>query len=156
MPYVDAKNERFATTARDRVVVGDLFDHPIIVVPIKTLGRWYGSISRAVVDRGVRLPELAITCAELRTAGERSYVFVTLWDDEKPYSPKHIYDCTRSCLALAAREKLATLAFPFLGGNEGRKFLGAMEQAVDDAMDDCAEAELAMPDVVFVTDHELV
>jgi hypothetical protein len=30
-----------------------------------------------------------------------------------------------------------------------------MEQAVDDAMDECADAEIEMPEVVFVTDRML-
>ena len=156
MAFSAAKLERYAALGRERLRTGDLFEHPVVVVPIKTKGRWYGSISRAVVGKGVQLPELALGCAEYRALeGGRAYLFVALWNDENTYSPALIYECTGACLRLAARHALELVAFPLLGGNQGHRFIGAMELAVDDAMDECAEAELAMPEVIFVTDHEL-
>ena len=50
---------------------------------------------------------------------------------------------------------LPKVACPLLGGNQRHRFTGAMEQAVDDAMDETDEKNEHMPEVVFLTDDEL-
>ena len=75
MAFSVAKLERYAALGRERLRTGDLFEQSVVVVPIKTKGRWYGSISRAVVAEGVQLPELALGCAEYRALeGGRGYL----------------------------------------------------------------------------------
>jgi hypothetical protein len=152
-----SRGEYFRQVARERIVVGDLFTYAVAVVPIKTRGQYYGSISRAVARRGLAFPDLALGCAEyVEVSARKGFVFVALWNDDNLYSPSHVYNCTRACLKQASRHALAQVAFPLLGGNERHKLIGAMEQAVDDAMDETDERDEPMPDVVFVTDKELL
>ena len=155
--YVTARDAHFRELARQRIVVGDLFTYAVTVIPIKTKKQYYGSISREVAAKNILLPDLALGCAEYVEASPGSgFVFVALWNDDNLYSPSHIYGCTRACIKQASRHALAQIAFPLLGGNERAKFIGAMEQAVDDAMDEADERDEPMPDVVFVTDRELL
>jgi hypothetical protein len=155
--YEPARDEQFKQLARERLVVGDLFTYDVSVVTIMTEGRYYGALSRAVTATGVTLPKLALGCAEyVETTPGKGFVFLALWNDGNVYSPKLVYDCTRACIKQGSRHKLAKLALPLLGGNERARFIGAMEQAVDHAEDDADERDEHMPEVVFVTDHELL
>lgn len=155
--YEPSRDPYFRGLARERIVIGDLFEYDAYVVPIKTRGQYYGSISKAVAERGVRFPELALGCAEyVAVAPGRAMIFVALWNDNNAYTPAHIYACTRACIKQASLHALTRLAMPLLGGNEREKFIGAMEQAVDDAMDETDEIDAPMPDIVFVTDLELL
>lgn len=155
--YDPSRAGHFRELARERIVVGDLFTYDVVVVPIKTRGQWYGSISRAVDQRGVPFPDLALGCAEyVEVSPGHGFVFVALWNDSSEYTPALIYGCTRASIKQASRHVLPGLAFPLLGGNKGTEFIGVMEQAVDDAMDETDERDDHMPDVVFVTDRELL
>jgi hypothetical protein len=154
--YDPSRDEHFRKLARERTVVGDLFNFDAAVVPIKTRGQYYGSISRAVAQQGVSFPDLALGCAELVvTASGRTFIFVALWSDDNIYTPALIYNCTAACLKQASLHRLPKIALPLLGGNQRHRFIGAMEQAVDDAMDETDEEGEHMPEVVFVTDVEL-
>ena len=155
--YLHARDVHFRELARERIVIGDLFTYAVAVVPIKTKKQYYGSVSRAVAAKNIPFPELALGCAEyVEVSPGCGLIFVALWNDNNLYSPSHVYNCTRACLKQASRQSLAQVAFPLLGGNERHKFIGAMEQAVDDAMDETDERDEHMPEVVFVTDHELL
>jgi hypothetical protein len=154
--YDPSRDEHLRRLARERTVVGDLLTFDAAVVPIKTRGRWYGSISRAVANQGVSFPDLALGCAELVVmASGRTLIFVALWSDDSTYSPTLIYNCTAACLKQASLHRVPKIALPLLGGNQRHRFTGAMEQAVDDAMDEADEKNEHMPEVVFVTDVEL-
>lgn len=155
--YEPARDEQYRQLARERLVVGDLFTYDVSVVTIMTEGRYYGALSRAVTGAGVTLPKLALGCAEyVETAPGKGLVFLALWNDGNVYSPGLVYGCTRACIKQASRHGLPKLAMPLLGGNERAKFIGAMEQAVDHAEDEADERDEPMPNVVFVTDHELL
>lgn len=155
--YTPALDERYRELARARLVRGDLFAFPYPVVTIMTGGRFYGSLSRTVVSAGVEVPDLAFGCAAFaRTGVDKSFVFVALWNDGNEYSPKQVYDCTRACVKQAQVHGLPQLAMPLLGGNERASFVGAMDQAIDHAEDEAGEAEAEMPEVVLVTDLELL
>jgi hypothetical protein len=154
--YDPSRDEHFRKLAHERIVVGDLFTYEVPVIPIKTHGQWYGSISRAVAQQGVSFPDLALGCAELVvTPTGRTLIFVALWNEENTYTPAHIYNCTAACLKQASVHRVPRLALPLLGGNQRHRFIGAMEQAVDDAMDETDEKNEYMPEVVFVTDVPL-
>jgi hypothetical protein len=155
--YVPARDVHFRELARQRIILGDLFTYAVAVVTIKTKKQYYGAISRAVAARNIPFPDLALGCAEyVEVSPGSGFIFVALWNDDNVYSPSHVYNCTRACLKQASRHALPQVAFPLLGGNERHKFIGAMEQAVDDAMDETDECDEHMPEVVFVTDHELL
>ncbi len=155
--YLPARDVHFRELARDRIVIGDLFTYAVAVVTIKTRKQYYGAISRAVAARNIPFPDLALGCAEyVEVSPGSGFIFVALWNDDNVYSPSHVYNCTRACIKQASRHSLGQIAFPLLGGNERHKFIGAMEQAVDDAMDETDERGELMPEVVFVTDKELL
>jgi hypothetical protein len=154
--YDPSRAEHVRELARERTVVGDLFTFDAPVVPIETRGQYYGSISRAVAQQGVSFPDLALGCAErVVTASGRTLIFVALWSDDNTYTPALIYNCTAACQKQASLHRVPKIALPLLGGNQRHRFTGAMEQAVDDAMDETDEKNEHMPDVVFVTDVEL-
>lgn len=155
--YVPARDVHFRELADQRIVRGDLFTFAVAVVTIKTKKQYYGAISRAVAQKNIPFPDLALGCAEyVEVSPGAGFIFVALWNDDNLYSPSHVYNCTRACIKQASRHVLPQVAFPLLGGNERHKFIGAMEQAVDDAMDETDERDEHMPEVVFVTDHELL
>lgn len=155
--FEPARDEQFRQLAKERLVRGDLFEYEVPVVTVKTQGRTYGSLSRAVAATGVKIPELALGCAKLVTApsGKR-FIFVAFWDDKNEHTPRHVYACTLACVKQASVHRVEKLAMPLLGGKDRASFLGAMEQAVDHAEDDADEHEAHMPSVVFVTDKELL
>lgn len=137
--------------------MGDLFAYDVPVITVMTRGRYYGALSRRVAAMGVRIPDLALRCAELvETEDGKTYIFVALWNDENAYSGRQVYDCTRAVLREASHHRIPEVAMPLLGGNERARFLGAMEQAVDHAEDEADEADAFMPSVVFVSDLELL
>ena len=154
--YDPGRDSEYAKLARQRLVVGDLFAYDVPVITVMTKGRYYGALSRRVATMGVRIPDLALRCAELVEAEDGKYIFVALWNDENTYSGRHVYDCTRAILREARHHRIPEVAMPLLGGNERARFLGAMEQAVDHAEDEADEAETFMPSVVFVSDLELL
>jgi hypothetical protein len=154
--YNPAKDDYFRRHARDRIVVGDLFTYDVPVITIKTGGQYYGAISKALAKQGVSFPDLALGCAEyVVTPTGRTFIFVALWSEDNAYTHALIYNCTAACLKKASLHRVTRVALPFLGGNQRHRFIGAMEQAVDDAMDETDEKNEHMPEVVFVTDVEI-
>lgn len=99
----------------------------------------------------VEFPHRSLRGSKVVSHGGKNYVFLALWDDHTPHSNRHIGNCMSSALLAAARAKLETLATPLLGGKEGQKYVGAMEQAIDQTETRLEAFDLAMPDVVFVT-----
>jgi hypothetical protein len=142
--------EQFEELGRQRIVREDLFTFPNIVIPIKTLGRWYGSISRAVAGK-VDFPHLSLCGAKVVPHGEKNFIFVALWDDHTPYSNRLISSCMASAYLASARAGLEKIATPLLGGKEGQKYIGAMEQALDETETKLEAMDISAPEVVFVT-----
>ena len=149
--------EIYEKLARDRLVVGDLFTYDVPVIPIKTKGRWYGRISRAVVERGVELPQLTLGQARYVATGDATgHLFLALWSDDNVYTERHIAGCVSACINEASRNRLARIALPILGGRvDGPRLLYAMEMGVEHAVDQLDAADRMVPEVVFVTDMNL-
>jgi hypothetical protein len=143
--------EQYAKLGEARLVTGDLFSYENIVIPVKTGGRWYGSISREAVRRGIPFPHVVLCEAKHVKHEGKNYVFLGLWDDEVRYSDLHIYRCASSAVLEGAHGHLQQLAMPLLGGNEGHKYIGAMERAIDDVVDLLDPTGLLVPEIVFVT-----
>jgi hypothetical protein len=133
---------------------GDLWDEPKRVIPIKTRGRAYGSISQHAVQRGLRMPDLASLTA---THVEGDNVFVVLWDDASDYTPELIYGCAFNAVVAAGKAGFETLAMPLLGGKvEGFHRRLDMVRGVEAALDRLDELELTLPRVKYVGDREIV
>ena len=149
--------EAYEKLARDRLVVGDLIAYDVPVITIQTKGRAYGRISRAVVEKGVALPELTLGQAKfVATTPGKGYVFLALWSDDNRYTEQHIAGCVRACVAAASRHGIPLIAMPILGGKrEGPGLLHAMERGVEEAVDQLDAADRLVPEVVFVTDVQL-
>lgn len=144
--------EFFETEARTHLVRGDLFSYENPVIPIKTKGRWYGSISRRVVDQGVILPDLRLCQAQFLAP----YIFVALWDDGSTYDDRTIRSCAAACMAVASQQELDVLALPIFGGKGGEKYLWLMERGIFEMTDLLDEAGAHVPDrYVYVTDKEI-
>ena len=149
--------EIYEKLAHERLIVGDLFAYDVPVIPIKTQGRWYGQLSRAVVDKGVTLPDLTLGQARfVPTTEGKGYLFLALWSDDNSYSERLIAGCVHACVAEASRKGVPLVALPILGGKrEGPRLLHAMERGVEEATDQLGAADRPVPDVVFVTDMRL-
>ena len=149
--------EAYEKLARDRLVVGDLFAYDVPVVTIMTKGRAYGRISRAVVEKGVALPELTLGQARfVATTAGKGHLFLALWSDDNRYTEPHIAGCVRACVAAASRHGIPLIAVPILGGKrEGPGLLHAMERGIEEAVDQLDAADRRVPEVVFVTDMQL-
>jgi hypothetical protein len=144
--------EAYTRRANERLTVGDVFSYENVVIPCKTEGRWYGSISQHVDRLGVPFPRLSLCGSQHVAHGGKNYIFVATWDDHVRNSDDHIFECACSALLASVHAHLKTLAMPLLGGNEGHRFVGAMERAIDFVEDAIEPTGLLLPaDIVFVT-----
>lgn len=139
--------------AKSRLIVGNIFDQPVPVVPILTEGRAYGSISRQAVAMGLTLPDLQLGHSVISRQKGRTFIFSCLWASESPYSEALITRIVVSAMAVASHEELEAIAFPLLGGNQGRRYLRTMLLAVEKQEDDLDELERHCPAVAFVTNN---
>ncbi len=143
--------EKYEEMGRGRLIEGDIFEQPgCLVIPIMTKGRAYGSISKRAAQE-VDLPDLSLTESCLVEVNGKQYMFVALWSDNNAYTHELIYACTRSCMNKARVFNVPLLVFPLLGGNQGERFIGAMEKAVQDQEDFNDVTGLGVAEVVFIT-----
>jgi len=147
----------YTKMAYERLRQGDdLFSHAVVVIPVKTHGRSYGSVSREAVSQGWEVPSFErVTNSELRRMGGRTAVFVALWDDVMEYSDALIARCVMSCINTAALSGCAILAFPLFGGKDKVQYIAAMEKGVEQAEEQLDAVGLLGPKVLFVTNGTL-
>lgn len=138
-----------------RIVQGDLFDEKVFVVPIKTNGAWYGSISRESLKRGFTIPTLSLVSSATEIRGDQTAIFVAFWSDTSEYTDAHVSACVHSAVVRAAHAGAPRVAIPLLGDKDKTAFLAAMEHGVELALDQCSVLGLREPAVVFVTPRAL-
>lgn len=141
--------EFFQKEALTKLIHGDLFSYKNPVIPIKTRGRSYGSISIRVQEMGVKIPDIP----HLTAAFKDPYIFIALWGDEGEYSPEDIFDCAAAGLLAASLNQIPLVAFPVLGGKSGDKYLWAAEKGLFVERENIEEAMgfSHVSDHVFVT-----
>ena len=153
--------EFYQKAAEERLVTADLFDFETIVVPVKTRGRTYGTISRQCKENtALEIPALSLGGTQFVARSVKpNVIFVAFWGDtdnfDSPALAHHIYACTRACVQTAGREKQKLVALPLLGGKHGPNLMWVMEHGVHDAESFLEAIGYTLPDVTFVTDHTL-
>ncbi|MBI5071038.1 MAG: hypothetical protein HZB56_22705 [Deltaproteobacteria bacterium] len=143
--------EWFEKEALGRLRSGDLFDHPVPVIPVMTRGRAYGSISRRAVAAGAKIPNLSLAQA----SHDDRFIYVALWDDDSAYSDLSIASCAVAALREACALGLEHLFLPVLGGREGMRYLWAAEKGIFEYADDLEEAGKAYPEHHYVITGEV-
>lgn len=146
---VSLNKEFFVEESLKKIVTGDLFSYAHPVIPIKTKGRTYGSVSRQAAARGIVLPDLPLGTA----AFQDPYIFVAFWSDDNDYTPEHFYDCAAAVMSRAASNHVPLIALPLLGGKEAMENLWSVEKGLFDAGDNLNNMGFDIPDHVYVTDH---
>lgn len=141
----------FEQEALEKLTFGNLFDYETPVIPIKTAGRSYGSISRQVVDRGFAIPDVPLGGARFAAP----YIFVALWSDDSRYTAKLLGACGASCMRVASQRAMPRLVLPLLGGKEGMSWLWAVGKGILEQGDELDEADQFVPDHIYVTDKKL-
>ena len=141
--------EFFEKEAREHLREGDLFSYKSPVIPIMTKGRAYGSLSKQVVARGIKLPDLPLC----NTGFQDGFIFLALWDDNSTYDEQTMYDCAAACHGMASLQQLDTLVMPILGGKGGEKYLWIVERGIFEHSESMDSMGLYYPpNHIFVTD----
>lgn len=149
------ENECYRDWALERPRQGDLFAERAYVVPVKTGGRSYGSISRAIQKAGVTIPVLPLRQSVAAIHDGKTIVFMAFWDDDNRYTDSHIALCVASAVVCASRADVATLAIPLLGDKDKMQFLGAMEYGVEQAEAELESLESSAVEVSLVSSHSI-
>jgi len=153
-------NADYLKCALERVEVGNIFDYPCPVIPIKTKGRVYGQISQQANALGIPFPNLSLGCAELVVHENKPYIMVAFWEDQSEYTEKLVMNCVMAAMHKAALAKppmavlTENMTFSLLGGKEFTQFLPAMEIGVEQ-YELVYGSIMPTPDVTFVTNKPL-
>ena len=126
------------------VRTANILDQPHPVIPIKTGGRWYGSISQQLIEREIKtFPSLTLGGAQYSAP----YIYVAVWDDGNTYDDEHFYTCAGSCLVAASHAGLDKFQMPLIGG---RQNLPALELGFLHHADVLDEAGFPVPEWEYV------
>jgi hypothetical protein len=138
-----------ASLFHDRVEEGNLFDRQHLVVPIKTRGRTYGTISQQFVKAfpHIPTPSLEFRHAQFVVIDEGKHLtatFVAYWDDEMRYTPDHAAICAGRAMMRFSLDSLKlvsewnepdpwTLSMPlFKGAEKSVDHIASMEDELQE------------------------
>lgn len=144
---VQFNKQFFIDESEKKIVKGDLFTYANPVIPIKTKGRTYGSISRQAVERGIKLPDLALGTALFQDP----YIFVAFWSDDNAYTLEHFIECAAAVMSRSANAYVPLIAMPLLGGKEAMPNLWAVEKGLFDMGDIVNSMGFDIPEHIYVT-----
>lgn len=144
--------EWFKSEAEKKIVEGNIFDFDNPVITCMTGGRAYGSISKEVMKRGVKIPELEYGKAKFVAP----YIFIAMWDDESQHTDLFLSDCGAAIMSIAAGAGLEKVHMPFMGGRKDcLDKLAAVEKGAFEMGDHLDDGGFIVPEHAYVTDKSI-